>query len=135
MKETIPVLAFGTGFRFAYGLSDLIGFKASTDLVYGETYNRGENGFAFSAGGGIDLDFYPRYSLPLGVVLHYTISSMPDFVYIEDKHAHMFKVKIAYTRSTEFSLGLEYSYMKVPLLSQQKNTSVQSIALSIRFYF
>lgn len=135
MKASIPVLVFGTGVRFAYGLSDLIGFKASTDLAYGESYTRGENSFTFSAGGGIDLDFYPRYSLPLGIMMHYSISSMPDFVYIEDEHAHMIRAKIAYTRSSEYSLGVEYSYMKVPLLTQQKYTSVQSIALTIRFYF
>jgi hypothetical protein len=70
INETIPVLTFGTGFRFAYGLSDLIGFKASTDLVYGESYIRGENSFSFAADGGIDIDFYPRYSLPFGMMLY-----------------------------------------------------------------
>jgi len=135
IKETIPVLTFGTGFRFAYGLSDLIGFKASTDLVYGETYNRGENGFAYSAVGGIDLNFNSRYSIPFAYVMYYSISSMPDFVYVKDESAHIIKSKIAYSRSTEFSFGLEYSYMKVPLLNQQKRTTFRSIALAIHFYF
>jgi hypothetical protein len=135
INEKIPVLAFATGFQFAYGLNDLIGFNASIDLAYGETYNRGENGFAFSAGGGIDLDLYPRYSLPVGFVMYYTISSLPDFVYVEGEQAQMIKGKIAYTKSTEFSLGVKYSYMKVPLLNQQKTATVQSIALTMRFYF
>ena len=135
INENIPVLAFATGLRFAYGLSDLIGFRVSTNLAYGQSYKRGENGFSFNAGGGIDLDFYPRYSLPIGVVLYYTISSMPDFVYVENEQAQMIRAKIAYTRSKEFSFGLEYSYMKVPLLNQQENTSLQSAAITIRFYF
>jgi len=134
ISENIPVLAFASGFRFAYGLNDLIGFKASTDLAYGETYIRGENGFAFNVGGGIDLDFYPRYSLPVGVMMYYNITSMPDFVYVDGEYGQMVKAKIAYTKSTEFSLGVEYSYMKVPLLNQQ-NAAVQSITLTMRFYF
>jgi len=135
IHETIPVLTFGTGFRFAYGSSDLIGFKASTDLAYGETYTRGEYGFSFAADGGIDIDFYPRYSLPFGTMLYYGISSMPDFVYVDGGRAHMIKAKLAYTRSTEFSLGVEYTYMKVPLLHLDENASVNSLSLTMRFYF
>jgi len=67
-------------------------------------------------------------------MMYYNITSMPDFVYVDGEQGHMIKAKIAYTKSTEFSLGVEYSYMKVPLLNQQ-NATVQSIALTMRFYF
>jgi len=135
MKETIPVLTFGTGFRFAYGLSDLIGFRASADLAYGESYTRGENSFTYGADGGIDIDFCPRYSLPLGMMLHYSISTLPNLVYVEDGRVQITKAKLAYTRSTEFSLGVEYAYVKIPLPNLDKNTSLNSLSLTIRFYF
>lgn len=135
LTRKIPVLGFATGLRFAYGLSDLVGFKASTDLAYGETYTRGKNGFAFTSSAGIDLDFYPRYSIPVGFVLNYSITSMPDFVFIEGKQAQLIRAKIAYTRAADFSLGIEYSFMKIPMINQDKSPSVQTIALTARYYF
>jgi len=135
LNETVPVLAFSTGLRFAWGFSDLVGVKASTIIAYGETYNRGENGFALSAGAGVDFDFYPRYSLPVGLVLHYNISSMPDIVYFNNEYAHVLQAKIAYSKASDFSLGIELSYMKVPLINQEKHPGVYSIALAARYYF
>lgn len=135
ITRNVPVLAFATGFRFAYGLNDLVGFKASTDLAYGETYTRGKNGYAFTSSAGIDLDFYPRYSIPVGFVLNYSITSMPDFLFIDGKQAQLIRAKIAYTRAADFSLGIEYSFMKIPMMNQDKPPSVQSIALNARYYF
>jgi len=135
LNKNVPVLTFATGLRFAWGLNDLIGVKSSTNLAYGETFNRGENGFALSAGAGIDFDFYHRYSLPVGLVLHYNITSMPDLVFFNDKYAHVLQTKLAYTKASDFSLGIELSYMKVPLINQEKHPSVYSIALAARYYF
>ncbi|MCK4749311.1 MAG: hypothetical protein KAT15_19795, partial [Bacteroidales bacterium] len=135
LNQNVPVLAFATGLRSAYGLNDLVGFKTSIDLAYGETYNRGENGFSFDAMAGIDLDFYPRYSVPVGFIINYAITSMPEFVYIKDQNAQMIQAKIAYTKAVDFSLGIEYNYMKVPLVNQDKPPTVQSIALAARYYF
>ena len=135
LNENIPLLAVASGIRFAWGMNDLIGLKASSDISYGETYTRGENGFYFKTGGGIDFDFQPRYSLPVGLVINYSISSMPDVVYVENKKAQIIQAKIAYTGARDFNLGIEYSYMKMPLLLQEKPPTVQSITLSARYYF
>jgi len=135
LNQNIPVLAFATGICYAYGLNDLVGLKASLDLAYGETYTRGLNGFSFEAGTGIDFDFYPRYKVPVGLVLQYAITSMPEFVYVEGEHAQVFRSKIAYTKADDFSLGIEYSYMKVPLINQEKPPSVMTFALVARYYF
>jgi len=135
LNKTVPVLAFSTGLRFAWGLNDLIGIKASANMAYGETYNRGENGFSLSTGAGIDFDFYPRYSLPVGLVIHYNISSMPEIVYVDDKYAQILQTKLAYTKASDFNLGIEFSYMKVPFINQEKSPSVYSVALAARYYF
>ena len=60
---------------------------------------------------------------------------MPEVVYIKDKYAHTLQAKIAYTKASDFSLGIELSYMKVPLINQEKHPSVYSIALAARYYF
>lgn len=135
ITRNVPVLAAVTGIRFAYGLNNLVGFKVSSDLAYGETYTPGKNGFAFSGSAGIDLDFYPRYSLPVGFVLNYSMTSMPDFVLIDGKKARMIRGKIAYTKATDFSLGIEFSYMKVPMINMDEPPSVASFALVARYYF
>lgn len=109
--------------------------SAIADLAYGETYSRGENGLAFIAGTGIDLDFYPKYSVPVGLMVHYNITSQPEFVIVEGKSAHIWKMKLAYTRASDFSLGLEYAVMKVPLRNAQNDPIVYSFALASRFYF
>jgi hypothetical protein len=135
LNETVPVLALATGLRYAYALNETIGFKASAKLAYGETYTRGAYGFAFDLGAGVDLNFYPRFSVPLGLVVTYDITSMPDFVYVEGEESQMIQAKIAYTKASDFSLGIEYSYMKYPLLNQDKPVTAQSIALAARYYF
>jgi hypothetical protein len=86
-------------------------------------------------GAGVDLNFYPRFSVPLGLVVTYDITSMPDFVYVEGEESQMIQAKIAYTKASDFSLGIEYSYMKYPLLNQDKPVTAQSIALAARYYF
>jgi hypothetical protein len=135
IKESVPVLTVGSGLRFAYGFNDFIGISAITDFAYGETYIRGENGLSFTAGVGVDLDFYPKYSVPLGLIIHYNITSQPEFVYVDGSSAHIWKVKLAYTKSHDYSLGLEYALMKVPLRNVKNDPIVYLFALASRFYF
>jgi len=135
IKESVPVLTLGSGLRFAYGFNEFIGMNATTDFSYGETYIRGVNGLAFTAGAGVDLDFYPKYSVPVGFIFHYNISSQPEFVYVKGKSAHIWKMKLAYTKASDFSLGLEYAIMKVPLRNVKNDPIVYTFALASRFYF
>jgi len=104
-------------------------------LAYGETYIRGAYGFAFDAGLGIDFDFYPRFSVPLGLVITYDISFMPDFVNVDGEESQMVQLKVAYTKASDFSLGLEFSYMNYPFLNQTKQLTTFSTALAARYYF
>lgn len=135
LNETVPVLAFATGLRYAYALSETVGFKASTKLAYGETYIRGNYGFAFETGAGIDLNFYPRFLIPVGLVITYDITSMPDFVYVEGEKSQLIQAKIAYTKAQDFSLGIEFNFMKYPFLYLDNPVTALSAALAARYYF
>ena len=135
LSETVPLLVFATGLRYAYGLNETIGFKTSASLAYGETYTRGENGYAFDGSAGVDFNFYPRYSVPVAFVLNYEITSMPDFVYVAGKESQIIQVKIAYSKASDFNLGIEFAYMKYPLNNQEKPVSVKYAALTARYYF
>jgi hypothetical protein len=135
LNEKVPVLAMATGLRYAYAINETIGLKTSAMFAYGETYTRGIYAFSFDAGAGIDFNFYPRYSVPVGVVLTYDITSMPDFVYVEGENSQMIQAKIAYTKASDFSLGLEFTFMKYPFLNQEKPVTALSAALAARYYF
>jgi hypothetical protein len=135
LNETVPVLVIASGLRYAYALNETIGFKASATLAYGETYNRGEYGFAFDGGFGVDFNLYPRFSIPIGIVLTFDNTNMPDFVYVAGKNSQIIQVKIAYTKASDFSLGLEFSFMKYPFLNQAKPVTAFSAGLASRFYF
>jgi hypothetical protein len=135
ISESIPVLTIGSGLRFAYGFNDLIGMSALTEFSYGETYLRGKNDLAFIAGAGLDLNFYPRYNVPLGLIINYNLTSQPEFVYVTGRSAHIWKIKIAYTKASDFSLGVEYSILKMPMPNVQKDPVAYSLALASRFYF
>jgi hypothetical protein len=60
---------------------------------------------------------------------------MPDFVYVAGKNSQIIQVKIAYTKASDFSLGLEFSFMKYPFLNQAKPVTALSAGLASRFYF
>ena len=135
LNETVPVLAIASGLRYAYALNETVGFKSSAKLAYGETYTRGSYGFAFDGGAGIDLNFYPRYSVPVGFVLTYDITTMPGFVYVDGQASQMIQTKIAYTKASDFNLGLEFSYFKYPLVNQSSPVTALSVGLAARYYF
>lgn len=135
LNETVPLLVFASGLRYAYALGETIGFKASATLAYGETYIRGEYGFAFDGGLGVDINLYPRFSIPIGIVLTYDYTNMPDFVYVDGENSQMVLAKIAYTKASDFSLGIEFSFMKYPFLNQPKPVTALSAALTARYYF
>jgi hypothetical protein len=135
LNKNVPILGFATGFQYAYAIGETMGLKTSGKLAYGQTFTRGVLGFAFDVGAGIDLNFYPRYSIPIGLVAIYNITSMPEFVYVNGEHSQLIQTKIAYTKASDFCLGIEFSYMKYPFPDQDKPVSVWFMSLAARYYF
>jgi hypothetical protein len=135
LNRNVPLLGGATGMRFAWGINDFIGIKASADLMYGESFERGKNDFYYSHDIGVDLDFYPKFRIPAGMVFNYSVSTLPDLVYDTEDLAQMVRWKVAYTKAVDFSLGIEYSYQKIPLLPNEDPATVHAIALTARYYF
>lgn len=135
LNEKIPLLGFASGLRYAYALNETMGFKASAALAYGESYTRGQNGFSFDGGAGVDFNFYPKYAVPVGLVIIYDITSMPGFVYVEGENSQRIQGKIAYTKASDFSLGIELSLARYPFMNQEKPVTLRIVALSARYYF
>lgn len=135
ISKTVPILVGDVGFRFAYGLNNLLGFRIENDISWGETYTREKEAFRFSFSTAVDINFYSRYDFPLGLVFCYKLTSQPELVYVDSKLAHMFLGKIAYTGSSDFSIGLYVGYLKIPLPDLDKSPGVLNLNLSTKFYF
>jgi hypothetical protein len=135
LNETIPLLVIGSGLRYAYAINETIGLKAAATLAYGETYTRGQYGISFDGGAGVDFNFYPKYAVPIGLVFIYDITSMPSFVYVEGEKSQMLQGKIAYTKASDFSLGIELALARYPFLNQKKPVAMRTVSLSARYYF
>jgi hypothetical protein len=63
------------------------------------------------------------------------LTSQPDVVYANGRTAKIFIFKIAYTKSTDFVLGIEWMNMITPMPEVDKDPLAQSFGLSTRYYF
>ncbi len=135
ITQTIPSLTAGVGLRYAYAFNDLLGIKLSTDVLYGEGFSRQENGVYYKIGSALDLNLNERTSVPIGFLFEYTASKLPDLVYREERTAHHLAGRIAYTGSRNYSLGLEVSYLNLPLNQIDAKIHTTGITLITKYYF
>ena len=134
--NNVPALNGMINFQFAYGFSELFGFKAEFQNSIGESLERGETAYFFSLGGCFDDNFHQKYIVPLGVSFIYSLSTQPEQVFRESGLANNFVFRIAYTGTTDFLLGLVSSYSFVPVSEVDKGDfTVYGTALSITYYF
>jgi len=130
-----PALNGNLGFQFAYGISELFGFKLNYLNAVGESLERGETAYYFSFGTGVDLNFYQKHNVPLGFSLVYVLSSRPEQVFKESGLSNSFNLKFAYTSTPDFILGLQTSYTLVPITEEQGNFSAMGVAFALTYYF
>ena len=130
-----PALNGNLGFQFAYGISELFGLKLNYLNSIGESLQRGETAYYFSLGTGVDLNLYQKHNVPLGFSLVYLLSSRPEQVYRESGLSNIINIKIAYTGTTDFVLGLQTAYTLVPVSEDLGNFSVVGASFVLTYYF
>jgi hypothetical protein len=74
-----------------------------------------------------------RFFVSAGLEFDYHLTAKAK--YVDGSSAHIWKVKLAYTKSHDYSLGLEFALMKVPLRNVKNDPIVYLFALASRFYF
>ncbi len=132
----VPVLNVGIGAQGAYAFNEVFGLQFSTDVSYGESFNRGTNDIfsSFSLVG--DMDLMPRHQIPVGFGLGYAITSNPESTYLKFIYTNIYSFKIAYTGSSDFELGFQFVYNRVQVSSSiEKNPMLFKAQLGFRFYF
>jgi len=130
-----PALNGNLGFQFAYGISELFGLKLNYLNSIGESLERGETAYYFSLGTGVDLNLYQKHEVPLGFSLVYLLSSRPEQVYRESGLSNSFNLKIAYTGTSDFILGLQTGYTLVPVSEDLGNFSTIWVSFTLNYYF
>lgn len=135
MTKDVPLLTGGIGFRFAWGVSPVIGIRGIAQSNWGEDYERTTYKLYHTFGTSFDLNFNRRYNIPVGLVFAYTLTSQPDIVYSDSGYANIFTWKLAYTGARDFSIGLESSLLTVPLPELENTPTVNTTALVAKYYF
>ena len=131
----IPALTTSGGLHFAWGINDLFGVRAQGIYAYGETFTRGRTDGFYSVEAGVDVNFYQRYKVPLGVAFTYSITTEPEIVYVDNESARMYFFKIAYTGRKDFDIGIEGGTMIIPFENVEKKPSVKMASLTMSYFF
>lgn len=135
LTDNVPALSAGLGLRYAYAFNSLFGMKLMGNLAYGESFDRNVTSARYNLGFAFDVNFNEKHNVPIGLALSYNLISQPEVVYFNNEFAYVGMLKIAYTGSTDFSLGLEISALSMPLEDLEKRPLVPLVAFSLLYFF
>ncbi len=135
ISKSAPVLLGEAGLQFAYGFNEMIGLTLEGRLGIGESFDRKESDLRYALMGGLDFNFKRKYNVPLGLVLGYNLVSQPQLVYVNKGTAQITSLKIAYTGTRDFLIGIEASMMNIPLENVEQKSRFVVALLSMRYYF
>lgn len=131
-SENIPALFGAAGIHLALAPNDLIGFCFNGSVGYGESFNRDNSRIFARFGVSTDIDLYKRTPIPLGIGLQSSISSFPSYDQLEDKYTNLTGVKLAYTGSNEYIIGIETAWGILPI--KTRGTKVNAILINLQFH-
>ena len=135
ISKKVPSLNATIGLRYAYGFNDMCGIQFDMETGFGESFERGTTSFVYNFGGLLDVNLANRTKIPLGIVLSYQISSLPDYVYGEERSASIAGLKIAYTGAPNFNLGLEVTSSNLPVRNVDEKVRSTGILITTKYFF
>ncbi len=135
LTKKIPAMSMGLGVQGAYAFNSTFGLQFHAQYAYGESFEHEETGGYLAAGIAGDVDFMPKYNVPVGLAVSYTLTSAPEVLMADQGNASLISGKVSYTGSDDFELGLQYTYFKMNLESVDQKPSINTILLIMKFYF
>jgi hypothetical protein len=130
----VPILLGDFGLQFAYGFNQVIGMNLDGNLSFGESFDRADSDLRYALKAAFDFNFI-KYQVPLGLLLSGSLISQPELVYTENGTASILGVKLSYTGTRDFLLGVETSRMSIPLEDVNEKSHFKVATISIRYYF
>jgi hypothetical protein len=135
VANNVPAMTMEVGLRGAYAFNPTYALQFFAELDYGESFERERTQGYFSTGIMGEMDFHPKFKVPLGLALGYVLTSDPESIAEDSGFSNIFVGKLGYSASREFELGLEFSYFDVNLSNVEKQTNVSRITLMLKFFF
>jgi hypothetical protein len=136
LTHNVPAVWGGGGLRFAWGISSLFGGTIDGRLGYGESIARDEGSdWRYDIGLALDADLRVKTSVPIGLVLGYSMRSLSaDGINTADT-MHEALLRIAYNGRDDFLISLDISWGIVPTLGVDDSVDFISSGINLRYYF
>jgi hypothetical protein len=135
VTQTVPAMAVDVGITGGWAISPTWGLQFFGDIAYGESLEREATQAYYNAGIEGEIDFNPKYRVPIGLALGYVATNNPESVSANSGFSNIFMGKIGYSGSKEFELGLQFSYYDVSLRSVEQKVFVFKTMLMLKFFF
>jgi hypothetical protein len=111
LVQFIPLVRGGIGFNYSYVFNRTFGATAKFFVDYGESVKREEaDVFNYAYGIAFDADLLPQQNVPLGFLLGFNHTSIPQFKETLSKDPNEVLFQINYTGRKYLNLGAEISY-------------------------
>ena len=136
LTHNVPAVWGGGGLRFAWGISSLFGGTIDGRLGYGESIAREEGSdWLYDIGLAVDADLRAKTSVPIGLVLGYSIGSLSANGNNAADATHEALLRIAYNGRDDFLLSLDIAWGIVPVIGLDDTVNFISSSINLRYYF
>ena len=126
----------GSGLRFVWSVSKLLGFYTTGELLYGQsTEVRGESRFFYNIGGVLDFDLNAVSDLPFGILVGYSQTNLQSSGDNTTGDLTIFFFRIGYNKTSDLSIGIESSFNKIPVHSIDQTVNAGLTKIMLRYYF
>jgi hypothetical protein len=111
LVHDIPLMRGGLNFNYAYAFSPTFGLSAKLQADYGESYDREEeDAFNLHYGIALDMDLLPKYKVPIGFLVGFYHTSMPEFNESVKHYPNETLFQFGYTGNENISISAEFMY-------------------------
>src|SRR4030095_10560325 len=133
--NTTPVTTVNSGLRYAYAFNRTLGLQAEFEFGYGSSLDREkENQWTTSWGVSFDCDFYPKYSVPIGILFAYQNSNY-DNTQIVNGLPVQFLLQINYTGREDFEFGIAANYQTFKEKAYGTRLQFINLGTIFKYYF
>lgn len=135
VADKVSVSILGARLNYAHAFNKTWGAQFDSALGYGEEFHSIKKSVMIDIGFFVEANLYPEKKIPLGFGIGYNLTSMPETAIEEKRYANILYLNAAYTKASDFEIGLEIHYFEVPLSNYTTTPRVFSPSLIMRFNF
>jgi hypothetical protein len=131
-----PTLGTALDVRYAYAAKEYLSLQVHGELSYAESVDRATGSeWYYRLGGMLGFDFGKRNGVPVGFVLGYKYTTIPEGGddIVDDTHSTL--LNISYMGRPELGLGVDIEYQWIPLKGYDVTPTFISGILSMQYYF